>query len=51
MEKFIEFEKMSKKEKKKYNNKKRRFWEFNPVTRITKKNTYKRIKNISKESE
>ena len=51
MREFIEFEKMSKKEKKKYNNKKRKFWEFNPVTRITKKKTYKRTKNIPKESE
>ncbi len=32
--KFIEYEKMSKKEKKIVNNKKRKLWEVNPITKF-----------------
>ena len=45
MEKFVSFEKMSKKEQKKLNAEKRRDWNgLNPVTRITpdNKKVYKR---------
>lgn len=36
MEKFISFEKMSKKEKKKINDSKRTFWSIPPTTKVIK---------------
>ncbi|MCR5601292.1 MAG: hypothetical protein K6G33_11205 [Ruminococcus sp.] len=45
MEKFVSFEKMSKKEQKKINSAQRRDWNgINPVTRVTQENkkAYKR---------
>ena len=44
--KLIPYEKLSKKEKKKINNKKRNTWEINPVTRKEDRNKYKRKKEI-----
>lgn len=44
MEKHIPFEKLSKKEQRKLNNKKRNMWTMNPITRKEPKNSYKQKK-------
>lgn len=50
MRKFIDFEKMSKKEKIEYNKKRRTLWQTNPVTKIVQDKTQysrkgRRVKN------
>lgn len=43
MKKFVPYEKMSKKQKREMDSKKRKTWELNPETKISDKN-YKKIR-------